>query len=146
MIPLVVNGLWSAVVLTCVPNAPKDIGIETEESREADAKAFAAGKSKPDEAAPIGIVQAFLLPNVMGYALAFGFFKLTNYAMFFQVRYWGFIFFRTQLRVPACYSAACTRQHFVVLLRRLFSNLLRHRFLSSFHLFISVYLFLCDGL
>lgn len=34
---------------------------------------------------PVGFIQAFLLPNVMNYALAFGFFKLVNYAMFFQL-------------------------------------------------------------
>lgn len=33
----------------------------------------------------IGICEAFQLPNVMGYAIAFGFFKLINYAMFFQL-------------------------------------------------------------
>lgn len=35
--------------------------------------------------APIGFLQAFMLPNVMNYAFAFGFFKLVNYAMFFQL-------------------------------------------------------------
>ena len=83
--PLVLNGLWAVVNLTVVPNRPQDIGIETEESREQEAKALAAGKSKDSEPSPIGIKEAFLLPNVMGYAIAFGFFKLINYAMFFQL-------------------------------------------------------------
>jgi sugar phosphate permease len=33
----------------------------------------------------IGFFEAFMLPNVLSYALAFGFFKLVNYAMFFQL-------------------------------------------------------------
>ena len=36
-----------------------------------------AGKDKDAESAAIGIVQAFMLPNVMGYAIAFGFFSRT---------------------------------------------------------------------
>jgi sugar phosphate permease len=56
IIPLVLNGLWSLVNLTCVPNTPKEIGIETKESRAADAAAVAAGKSTDDEPSPIGIV------------------------------------------------------------------------------------------
>lgn len=38
-----------------------------------------------DKKEPIGFLQAFMLPNVMNYAIAFGFFKLVNYAMFFQL-------------------------------------------------------------
>lgn len=85
VVPLVLNGLWSIINFTCVPNTPQDIGIETEESREQEAIALASGKDKNAEPSPIGIGQAFMLPNVMGYAIAFGFFKLINYAMFFQV-------------------------------------------------------------
>jgi OPA family glycerol-3-phosphate transporter-like MFS transporter 1/2 len=87
VVPLVLNGLWSIINFTCVPNTPKDIGIETEESREQEAIALASGKDKNAEPSPIGIGQAFMLPNVMGYAIAFGFFKLINYAMFFQVNF-----------------------------------------------------------
>jgi hypothetical protein len=89
VIPMVINGLWAVINFTCVPNTPKDIGIETEESREQEAIALAAGKDKDAEPSAIGIAQAFMLPNVMGYAIAFGFFKLINYAMFFQVIYQG---------------------------------------------------------
>jgi len=85
VIPMVLNGLWSVINFTCVPNTPKDIGIETDESREQEAIALAAGKDKDAEPSAIGIVEAFMLPNVMGYAIAFGFFKLINYAMFFQL-------------------------------------------------------------
>lgn len=33
----------------------------------------------------VGFLQAFMLPNVINYATAFGFFKLVNYAFFFQL-------------------------------------------------------------
>jgi sugar phosphate permease len=42
-------------------------------------------KKETTEPQPIGFFEAFQLPNVMSYALAFGFFKLVNYAMFFQL-------------------------------------------------------------
>ena len=37
--------------------------------------------------APISFGEALRIPNVIGYALAFGFFKLINYAMFFWLPY-----------------------------------------------------------
>ena len=40
IIPLVLNGLWAVVNLTCVPNRPQDVNIETEESREQEAAAL----------------------------------------------------------------------------------------------------------
>ncbi len=63
----------------------QDVGIETEESKEASAKARIAGRNEDAAPPPISLADAAMLPNVMGYALAFGFFKLTNYAMFFQL-------------------------------------------------------------
>lgn len=35
--------------------------------------------SSSEESAPVGFIQAFMLPNVMNYAIAFGFFKLVSY-------------------------------------------------------------------
>ena len=42
------------------------------------AKAINSANNKPAaaEVEPIGFIQAFMLPNVMNYAIAFGFFKL----------------------------------------------------------------------
>jgi sugar phosphate permease len=57
--------------------------IVTEASKAA-ATAKAAGRVEEPKAA-IGFTQAFMLPNVINYATAFGFFKLVNYAMFFQL-------------------------------------------------------------
>lgn len=85
IIPMVLNGIWSIVNFLYVPNTPKDVGLETDETREQDAKALASGLDKDAKPSAIGIVEAFQLPNVMGYAIAFGFFKLINYAMFFQL-------------------------------------------------------------
>ena len=80
-VPAVINGLWSIVNFFYVPNTPEDVGIETDKSRER--KAMNGGVVT--EAAPIGFIEAFRLPNVFSYAIAFGFFKLVNYAMFFQL-------------------------------------------------------------
>jgi sugar phosphate permease len=85
IVPMVLNGIWAFVNFLWVPNTPKDIGMETDETRAQDAKAKASGLDVNAEPTPIGIVEAFQLPNVMGYAIAFGFFKLINYAMFFQL-------------------------------------------------------------
>lgn len=75
VIPLVLNGLWAAVNLSCVPNRPQDIGLETAETREQEAKALAAGKSKDSEPSPISIKEAFLLPNVRSNNIVVYFFK-----------------------------------------------------------------------
>jgi OPA family glycerol-3-phosphate transporter-like MFS transporter 1/2 len=81
--------------------------VITEKSK-ANAANAAAGKKQEAEPEPIGFMEAFQLPNVASYALAFGFFKLVsvkrlkvfayldlliffflclqvNYAMFFQL-------------------------------------------------------------
>jgi hypothetical protein len=51
--------------------------IITEASQKADAeKASWGAAAAPAEAEAIGFFQAFMLPNVMSYAIAFGFFKL----------------------------------------------------------------------
>ena len=84
IIPAVLNGIWSYINFNYVPNTPEEIGIITEEKQEQDATKAAAGPSAV-EPAPVGLVQAFMLPNVISYAVAFGFFKLVNYAMFFQL-------------------------------------------------------------
>ena len=49
------------------------------------AKAEASGQDPAELPPPIPISKAVMIPNVMSYAFAFGFFKLINYAMFFQL-------------------------------------------------------------
>ena len=86
IIPAVLNGIWSYINFQYVPNTPEDVGIVTEASKARAAKqASSAAGDVAAEPAPVGLVQAFMLPNVMSYAVAFGFFKLVNYAMFFQL-------------------------------------------------------------
>lgn len=89
IVPALINGLWAFVNFLMVPNTPEEAGIETEASQAKEAAKDAAKVSGhalvEEEAAPIGFFQAFMLPNVMNYAIAFGFFKLVNYAMFFQL-------------------------------------------------------------
>lgn len=93
IIPAVINGLWAFINFFQVPNRPQELGMTKD-----------GEKYNPDEAQPlthiaesatrvkveehgkaIGFIQAFSLPNVANYAFAFGFFKLVNYAMFFQL-------------------------------------------------------------
>lgn len=59
----------------------------TEAARQkAEEKALAKPGTVDDSPAEaVGFFQAFMLPNVLNYAIAFGFFKLVNYAMFFQL-------------------------------------------------------------
>eukprot|EP01034_Spumella_vulgaris_P021907 gene21907-27984_t len=89
VIPAVLNGIWAFVNLYYIPNRPEDIGIITEASQKKAAQdAENAAKNIPTLSIPdkhIGFFEAFMLPNVLSYALAFGFFKLVNYAMFFQL-------------------------------------------------------------
>jgi sugar phosphate permease len=61
-----------------LPNDPSEVGLDPVEAK----KAPAAG-APATSGGSIGFVQALKIPNVMGYALAFGFFKFINYAMFF---------------------------------------------------------------
>merc|ERR1711981_1335803 len=44
----------------------------------------------------VGFVQALKIPNVMGYALAFGFFKFVNYAMVFWLPFFLALHFDPQ--------------------------------------------------
>jgi MFS transporter, OPA family, solute carrier family 37 (glycerol-3-phosphate transporter), member 1/2 len=84
IVPAIINAIWSFINFLRVPNSPEDYGVETEASKAAAAK-VAAGNTTKEEKSAIGFGQAFMLPNVMNYAFAFGFFKLVNYAMFFQL-------------------------------------------------------------
>jgi hypothetical protein len=76
MIPAVINGIWAFVNFFRVPNTPEEFGVETEASKQQ--KAAASRGAEVEGPAPIGFIQAFLLPNVMNYAVAFGFFKLVS--------------------------------------------------------------------
>jgi sugar phosphate permease len=95
LIPAVANILWAFFTLTLVPD-PVDVGIVTPEVRIRQAKHEAKKKEMAEQGhtlqddqgpKPISYVGALAIPMVAQYALAFGFFKLTNYVLFFWLPY-----------------------------------------------------------
>merc|ERR1711982_58095 len=90
LIPAVMNLLWGFLTLQLIPD-PAEVGIVTEEVRlrkEKLAAQRAAGLEVDDSGpAPITYMGAFRIPMVAQYAFAFGFFKLTNYVLFFWLPY-----------------------------------------------------------
>jgi sugar phosphate permease len=90
LIPGLLNGVWGIVNFYYLPNKPSEVGIITED----DKKAAASSGGAP--AAAIGFIEALTIPNVMGYAIAFGFFKFINYAMFFWLPFFLSLHFDTQ--------------------------------------------------
>ncbi|KAL3926718.1 MAG: hypothetical protein SGPRY_003172 [Prymnesium sp.] len=89
LLPGVLNGIWGIVNFFFLPNKPSEVGIESED----DAK---GGGSSGSSGGTVGFVQALKIPNVMGYALAFGFFKFVNYAMFFWLPFFLSLHFDAQ--------------------------------------------------
>ena len=91
LLPGIANGVWGVVNLYYLPNSPAEVGIETEEEKAA--KASGGGGSS---GGTISFMQAVRIPNVMGYAIAFGFFKFVNYAMFFWLPFFLALHFDPQ--------------------------------------------------
>lgn len=87
LVPCICNALVGIAMIFFLPERPEHVGVETEETRAKAATAKASGVSPGAVLAPISYEDAFRIPNVVGYALAFGFFKLINYAMFFWLPY-----------------------------------------------------------
>jgi len=89
-IPSVTNFTWGFLTMRLVAD-PIDAGIITDDVRirmEANAAKAAAGEKVDDSGpAPITYAGALRIPMVAQYALAFGFFKLTNYVLFFWLPY-----------------------------------------------------------
>lgn len=88
-IPALANVLWAFVTMQLVAD-PVDKDIITPEVRIRQAKnaeKAEAGLAQDDGPKPIGFVEAFQIPMVAQYAIAFGFFKLCNYAFFFWLPY-----------------------------------------------------------
>mmetsp|Transcript_19422 Transcript_19422/g.18665 ORF Transcript_19422/g.18665 Transcript_19422/m.18665 type:complete len:477 (-) Transcript_19422:89-1519(-) len=86
LIPAFANIGWGFVTMRLIAD-PANVGIITEEVRlrmEKNAAKAAAGHIVVDEGpTPISYGAAFRIPMVAQYAVAFGFFKLTNYTLFF---------------------------------------------------------------
>jgi len=90
VIPAVFNLGWAFLTLKLIPD-PAEVGIITDEVRirqEKNAAARAQGLHVEDTGPPpISYKAAFQIPMVAQYAFAFGFFKLTNYVLFFWLPY-----------------------------------------------------------
>lgn len=89
-IPAVTNFLWGILTMRLIAD-PVDVGIITDDVRirmEKNAKKAAMGEEVDDSGpAPITYAGALRIPMVAQYAFAFGFFKLTNYVLFFWLPY-----------------------------------------------------------
>lgn len=85
VVPAVLNGLWVIPNMYYLPNRPAEVDGLTAPVAPKTGSINGAEHKLPPKAEPIGLIEAFMLPNVMNYAVAFGFFKLVNYAMFFQL-------------------------------------------------------------
>mmetsp|Transcript_20591 Transcript_20591/g.30519 ORF Transcript_20591/g.30519 Transcript_20591/m.30519 type:complete len:457 (+) Transcript_20591:105-1475(+) len=88
-IPALANVLWAFVTMQLVAD-PVDKDIITPEVRirqQKNAEKAERGEEQDDGPKPIGFVEAFQIPMVAQYAIAFGFFKLCNYAFFFWLPY-----------------------------------------------------------
>lgn len=94
LIPALTNIGWAALTAQLVAD-PATMGIMTPEVRIRQAKMEAKrkelaerGETMVDEGPkPITYVAALQIPMVAQYAVAFGFFKLTNYVLFFWLPY-----------------------------------------------------------
>ncbi|KAG7348532.1 major facilitator superfamily transporter [Nitzschia inconspicua] len=95
LIPAVANMLWAFLTCQLVAD-PYDMGIITPEVKARQAKFEAKKKEMAEQGVKleedkgpqaISYVDAFRIPMVAQYAFAFGFFKLTNYVLFFWLPY-----------------------------------------------------------
>lgn len=90
LIPSVTNFLWGILTMRLIAD-PVDVGIITDDVRirmeKAAAKAKAGEMVEDAGPTPITYAGALRIPMVAQYAFAFGFFKLTNYVLFFWLPY-----------------------------------------------------------
>jgi len=95
VVPAIANILFAFVTIRLIAD-PYEIGIITPEVKIRQAKFEAKKKEMAERGETIGedtglgaisFTDAFKIPMVANYALAFGFFKLTNYVLFFWLPY-----------------------------------------------------------
>ena len=90
LIPAMTNFAWGILTMRLIAD-PVDVGIITDEVRirmKKNEERAKAGEEVTDEGpAPISYANALRIPMVAQYAFAFGFFKLTNYVLFFWLPY-----------------------------------------------------------
>jgi len=97
LIPALANVLWGFVTAKLVPDPAQsgiitpEVKIRQEKLAKKKAEATEAGKDaalvQDEGPKPITFIGAFQIPMVAQYAIAFGFFKLCNYAFFFWLPY-----------------------------------------------------------
>jgi len=83
MIPLVINFAWSLVNFYFLANSPEEVPELVESTAETTSLSTEEKTVAEDEDKPPSFMDAMKV--AWNYALAFGFFKLINYAMFFQL-------------------------------------------------------------
>jgi len=95
LIPSIANSVFAFLTIRLIPD-PYDMGIITPEVRIRQAKLEAKRKEMAEQGQameedqglkPISFAAAIQIPMVAQYAFAFGFFKLTNYTLFFWLPY-----------------------------------------------------------
>jgi sugar phosphate permease len=90
LIPCVFNIVWGITVIFILPESPEHVGIDLSECsnspRQINERKLEEGEFP--EYIPISWSEALQIPNVIGYSLAFGFFKFNNYALFFNLPFW----------------------------------------------------------
>ena len=88
VLPAVLNISWGVVVMKHLPARPEDVQLETEESAaRALAEQISGRRNNGDDddvddgsrltTSPISFMAAMRIPNVLSYALAFGFLKVS---------------------------------------------------------------------
>ena len=89
VIPTVCNIGWGFICMYGLTPDPVEVGIDTTllGNKKKPAKVAKHVAGFDEEAKPISFIDALKIPNVAGYAFAFGFFKLTNYVLFFWLPY-----------------------------------------------------------
>jgi len=90
LIPGVLNGVWGVVNFYYLPNTPEEVGLEPLDEKKA------APSGGGETGGTVGFMQALMIPNVLGYSIAFGFFKFVNYAMFFWLPFFLSLHFDTE--------------------------------------------------
>jgi len=91
LLPGLFSGLWGLVNFASLPNEPSDVGLGGGEDKKVAVSSGGGGGG-----GTIGFMQALRIPNVLAYAIAFGFFKFVNYAMFFWLPFFLSLHFDPQ--------------------------------------------------
>ncbi|GMI06796.1 hypothetical protein TrRE_jg3746, partial [Triparma retinervis] len=86
VLPAICNVAWGALCITLTPD-PAEMGIQVDAlTKPKDPTSAPLPTHSTSAAAPsaaISFFDALMIPNVLAYAVAFGFFKLINYVLFF---------------------------------------------------------------